>query len=73
MPGTIGCGTRSPARLPDGAVFTVAYDAIAEAWTGTLAVEGQTFTGTESGVFKLLVLLDRQYRAVAGGLVESES
>jgi hypothetical protein len=58
-------------RLPDGAVFTVAYDATRESWSGTLAVEGQTFTGTESGVFRLLAQLDQKYRA--GGPVESQS
>jgi hypothetical protein len=49
-------------RLPDGAAFTVAYDAATETWTGSLTVEGHTFTGSASGVFKLLAQLDRQYQ-----------
>jgi hypothetical protein len=58
-------------RLPDAAVFNVAYDATRETWTGSLVVEGRTFTGTESGVFNLLVQLDQQFRA--GGGIESQS
>jgi len=49
-------------RLPDGAVFTVAYDAASETWKGSLVVEGQTLTASASGVFRLLTQLDRQYR-----------
>jgi hypothetical protein len=58
----VGKDTRT-GRLPDGAVFHVAYDATKTLWTGTLAIDGQTFTGESSGVFKLLAKLDAQYRA----------
>jgi hypothetical protein len=54
-------------RLPDGAVFHVEYDATAETWTGTLAINGQTFKGKASGVFRLLVKLDNDFRAVQNG------
>jgi hypothetical protein len=50
--------------LPDGSRFDVAYDAVAQAWSGTLSVPAAgTFTASASGVFKLLAQLDAQYRA----------
>ncbi len=55
-----------PGRLPDGSVFRVMYDAGAQLWSGLLNVPhdgGSTdFRGSHSGVFKLLRLLDDQYR-----------
>lgn len=56
-------------RLPDGAVFNVQYDAAAVRWSGTLTIGDRQFTATESAVFKLLINLDRQFRATA---VESQ-
>ena len=52
-----------PGRLPDGSCFEVRYDAAAESWSGTLTVGSDRFTATAGGVFRLLTLLDRQYRA----------
>lgn len=49
-------------RLPDGSKFDVRYDATRELWSGTLVIQGQTFTDSASGVFNLLTKLDRQYR-----------
>jgi hypothetical protein len=55
-------------RLPDGSRFEVSYDATKEQWTGTLTVptpggSPDTFSGSGSGLFRLLSSLDRQYRA----------
>ena len=54
-------------RLPDGSEFRVTYDAQAERWSGTLTVTtpggGKAFEGEAGAVFRLLGLLDRQYRA----------
>jgi hypothetical protein len=55
-------------RLPDGSRFEVQYDAAKAQWTGTLSVptSGQataTFSGSRSSLFKLLAILDDQYRA----------
>ena len=52
-----------PGRLPDGSCFEVRFDAAAESWSGTLTVGPARFTATAGGVFRLLTLLDRQYRA----------
>jgi hypothetical protein len=52
-----------PGRLPDGSCFEVRYDASDESWSGTLTVGPARFTATAGGVFRLLTLLDRQYRA----------
>jgi hypothetical protein len=50
-------------RLPDNAVFTVRYEAATRTWAGTLTIPGcPIFDGAATGVFKLLILLDRQYR-----------
>jgi hypothetical protein len=50
--------------LPDGSRFDVAYDATAQAWSGTLTVPtAGTFTASVGAVFKLLSKLDAQYRA----------
>lgn len=49
-------------RLPHGARFVVDYDAGKECWSGTLTVDGQVYTDSASGVFKLLQRLDRQFR-----------
>lgn len=51
-----------PGRLPDGSCFEVRYDAGAQSWSGTLTVGPSRFTATAGGVFRLLSLLDRQYR-----------
>ena len=54
-------------RLPDGSEFRVTYAAAAERWVGTLTVTapggGKVFEGEAGAVFRLLGLLDRQYRA----------
>ena len=50
-------------RLPHGATFHVEYDAAAVLWRGSLSVEGRTFTGEASAVFRLLRSLDDAYRA----------
>jgi hypothetical protein len=56
-----------PGRLPDGSEFRVTYHAAAEHWVGTLTVTtpggGKAFEGEAGAVFRLLGLLDRQYRA----------
>ena len=53
-------------RLPHGSAFAVSYDARAVKWSGTLTVPtpegGKVFEGEAGGVFKLLSLLDGQYR-----------
>ena len=53
-------------RLPDGSEFRVTYDATAVRWSGTLTVTtpegGKVFEGEAGGVFKLLSVLDGQYR-----------
>ena len=53
---------RLQGRLPDGANFNVRYNAQTMTWAGTLVVNGKTYTGSASGVFKLLERLDRCYR-----------
>ena len=51
-------------RLPEGSVYSVHYDAVAVLWNGSLTVPGVgTFIGQASGVFRLLIDLDMQYRA----------
>jgi hypothetical protein len=51
-------------RLPDGSRFDVAWDEAKGQWSGTLAVPGLApLTASASGVFKLLQILDRMYRA----------
>jgi hypothetical protein len=61
----------SAGRLPDGSEFHVTYRAAAEHWAGTLTVTtpegGQVFEGEAGAVFRLLGLLDRQYRAWLAG------
>lgn len=61
-------------RLPDGAWFSVTYDADTRTWSGTLRLnnapvkpDGLTFHGTNSALFKLLWELDDQYRRWAAG------
>ena len=54
-------------RLPDGSSFAVRYSALAVRWIGTLTVprtgdDPKVFHGEASGVFKLLSVLDVQYR-----------
>lgn len=48
-------------RLPDGAKVEATYDAGRTQWRGTLTVGDKTFTGSASGLFKLLQRLDEQY------------
>lgn len=55
-----------PERLPNGAAFSVSYDAEKVMWSGTLVIGVQTFHGTNAAVFKLLRNLDRMYREFAG-------
>jgi hypothetical protein len=55
-------------RLPDGSRFEVSYDATKELWSGSLSVptpggSPDTFSGSGSGLFRLLSSLDKQYRA----------
>jgi hypothetical protein len=56
----------SAGRLPDGSEFHVTYHAAAEHWAGTLTVTtpegGKVFEGEAGTVFRLLGLLDKQYR-----------
>jgi hypothetical protein len=67
-------GRTLPERLPDRSRFEVVYDAATQSWSGTLTVGTDTFTDTAGGVFRLLELLDRQYRDFqAGTLVLSPS
>jgi hypothetical protein len=54
-------------RLPNGAAFYVVYDAATESWSGCLGVNNTTVSGSASGVFGLLQLLDRRYRAACAG------
>lgn len=62
-----------PPRLPDGSTFTVRYDATAVMWSGTLGVplNGRTLVFEEqaSGVFRVLRLLDEQWRKSDAGRI----
>jgi hypothetical protein len=49
-------------RLPDNSAFAVIYDAANTTWHGSLTVNGVTFEGECSGVFRLLSALDKMYR-----------
>ena len=49
-------------RLPDLAEFNVVYNAELQRWYGELVIGEKKFYGSASGVFKLLPLLDQQYR-----------
>jgi hypothetical protein len=49
-------------RLPDGATFSATYDAEAERWVGTLAIDGQVYEAEAGGVFQLMKDLDALYR-----------
>ena len=50
-------------RLPDGATFTVSYDAKEGRWAGFLQIDGlPPLKDSSSGVFKLLTKLDYQFR-----------
>jgi hypothetical protein len=51
-----------PGRLPDGAVFSVAYDAASTTWSGTLTIPatGAEYTGRAAGVHKLLRRLGQE-------------
>lgn len=52
-------------RLPDTSEFHVSYDAAKHLWSGKLIInmpKGAEFSGESSGVFKLLAMLDKQYR-----------
>lgn len=52
-----------PQRLPDGAEFRgVVYSAERQEWRGELWIGEQCFSGTSSGVMRLLQQLDAQYR-----------
>lgn len=60
-------------RLPDGSRFDVAYDASKGQWSGTLAVPGLApISAAASGVFKLLMNLDRLYRKAAAPEAEAD-
>ncbi|MFO0881814.1 MAG: hypothetical protein U0840_31340, partial [Gemmataceae bacterium] len=61
-------GSPQTNRLPAGSRFEVTYDATGQQWSGSLTVPTSggslaTFTGSASGVFRLLGDLDKQYRA----------
>jgi hypothetical protein len=57
-------------RLPDGAIFHVAYAAATESWSGTLTIGENVFHGSASALFHLLRHLDQQFRNfLAGTLV----
>ncbi len=50
-------------RLPDNAVYHVAYDASRTLWSGVLEIPGcPVFTASASGVFRLLTKLDGMWR-----------
>ncbi len=53
-------------RLPHGSAFAVSYDAQDVKWSGILTVPAgggpKVFEGQESAVFRLLSVLDAQYR-----------
>jgi hypothetical protein len=58
-----GSRVHTEERLPDNAAFVVRYEAATRTWAGTLTIPGfPIFDGAATGVFKLLVMLDRQYR-----------
>ncbi len=66
-------------RLPNGSVFgPLVYDGEKQEWTGFLAVpDGHygrlSFTATAGGVFRLLQLLDRQFRESPEGKAFAEA
>ena len=50
-------------RLPDASAFAVRFDATKNEWSGTLTIPGvEPFSGSASGLFRLLEKLDRHYR-----------
>lgn len=52
-------------RLPDGARFDVQYSDELKQWTGVLTIPGaEPIRGAASGVYRLLAVLDRQWRGV---------
>lgn len=60
---------RKVPRLPDGAKFAARYDAAAQRWTGSLTVPRPghpngdlVLQNFKSGIFRLLELLDQNYR-----------
>ena len=60
---------RKVPRLPDGSKFAARYDAAAQRWTGTLTVPRPghpngdlVLHNFKSGIFRLLELLDANYR-----------
>ena len=54
---------RQRPRLPDGSTFAARYDAGRVCWTGSMTVEGRTFTAEAGGIRGLLRSLDDLYRA----------
>jgi hypothetical protein len=62
----LGLAIADERRLPDGAAFTVTYNAESRAWAGKLAIGGAVFEGEASGVFRLLEDLDATYRTSIG-------
>jgi hypothetical protein len=61
-PKTLKAKKETPPRLPDGSRFEASYDAAEVLWTGTLTIEGVTFTEKRHSVFTLMHQLDVQYR-----------
>ena len=55
-------------RLPHGSYFSITYNADLKMWKGCLWTPPTgALQGTDSGVFRLLKELDKQYREAAGG------
>jgi hypothetical protein len=51
-------------RLPNGSEFHAVYHDATKSWTGTLVVQGTSFTGTQSGIHHLLMSLSKKYQAM---------
>ena len=60
-----------PGRLPDGAVFHLLYNASTQTWWGTLKIGDAEFSGEKGGVFKLLRILDAEYRKSLAPVAEA--
>ena len=51
-----------PGRLPDGAMFVLLYSAVTKMWVGSLKIGDVVFSEKNCGRFKLMRVLDAQYR-----------
>lgn len=54
---------RGPGRLPDGAKFSMTYNASEEMWTGSLDADGVVAYSEASALFTLCSKLDGKWRA----------